>query len=435
MIQFLHSRFCKKARGVRSLAFLYAAKAVPHKGVLVIGLLLMAGCATYQTKVYMGRNLIREGRVVEAAEQLKVEAQKPTDDQLVYLFDYGTALQLSGDYSKSNKAFLHAEELSEVKDYHSISRITGSLLLNEGMVQYKGEDYEKVLVNAMLAINFLMMGDLDAALVETRKLNEKLYKYKFEAKRNYEQNPFAFYLAALIWEADKKWDDAYLDYKKAYELVPQVPYLREDLIRSAKNARRHSELEKWKKQFPTVKEQAKWDPRKYGELVLIYQQGWGPRKQPHPEAPRFPTLRPVNSFTQQAQLIVEKGPTERTQRIYSVEDVAIKTLDDAYGPLIAKRMAGLATKAVVADQLRQKNELLGELAWIGMNLADRADLRQWSTLPESFQVAKVRLKPGTYRVKVDGLSQAGAATGEGLDWQEVQVKAGAKTFINWRSVK
>src|SRR5690606_15448098 len=151
---------------------------------------------------------------------------------------------------------------------------------NQGMVQYKGEDYEKVFLNAMLAINFLAMNDRDAARVETRKLNDKLHKYRFEAKKDYQQNPFAFYLSAMIWESHREWDDAYIDYKKAYETNPDIDYLKTDLIRAAQFARRPDEVAKWKKAFGITKVE---DIKDKGEIVLIYQQGWAPRKFPHPD--------------------------------------------------------------------------------------------------------------------------------------------------------
>src|SRR6185437_17144536 len=99
-----------------------------------------------------------------------------------------------------------------------------------------------------------------------------------------------------------------------------------------------------------------------------------------------------------------------TQVVYNVNDVAIKTLDDEYAGLVAKRLAGVATKAVIADQIAQKNKLLGELTWIGLNVADRADLRQWSTLPETFQVARALLPGGHYKVSVQGLGSAGLSS-------------------------
>lgn len=413
--------FTKIARG-SSLAFFYGL------------ILVLVGCASYPAEMREVKTRLRDGNPQAAAEVLKEKAFVDSDDQVVFLFEYGTAEQVSKDYKNSNRAFLLAEELTEIKDYHSLSRITGSLLLNEGMIQYKGEDYEKVLLNAMLAINFLMLGDLEAAMVETRRMNEKLYRYRFEAKKDYEQNPFAFYLAAMIREETKDWDGAYIDFKRVYDLNPNIPYLEEDLVRAASRARRTEDLKKWKTQFK-VQENPAWNNKDYGELVLIYQQGWAPVKQPHPSWPRIPKLHPVPSTTNVAQIVVEDGEKETSQPVFSVEEVAIKTLDDLYAGLIAKRAAGIAAKAVVADQVRQKNQLLGDLAFIGMNLADRADLRQWSTLPESFQVAKLWLKKGKYKIKIQGLDSQGRLTSEYHEGIEVEVKPRKKTFLSWRSVK
>ncbi|MCC7403357.1 MAG: hypothetical protein IT288_03080 [Bdellovibrionales bacterium] len=411
-----------------------AASAIRTLAILFFGLVAL-GCATFDHQADQARTLIRNRKADQVLAQYKEKAWKESDDQLVYLFDYGMAAHIAGNYAESNRALILADKLSEVKDYHSLSRIAGSLLLNEGMVQYKGDDYEKVIVNAVLALNFLMMGEYDSALVETRKLNRKLYQYKFEAKRPYEQNPFAHYLAGMIWEADRKFDDAYIDYKKAYELFPQYAPLKEDLVRLASASGREEDLKKWQEQFPEVKAKPEWKDKKAGELVFIYQQGWGPRKRPDPESPRLPKLFPIYSHTDKAKLVVEGAGEVRTEFLYSVEVTAIKTLTDQYAALVAKRVAGIATKAVVADQIRQKNETLGQLAWIGMNLADRADTRQWSTLPETFQLARMYLPAGTYKIRAEGLSDQGASSGEDMEPIEIKVKPGKKTFVTWRSVR
>lgn len=402
-------------------------------GVTVVTLGLV-GCASYQTKVDESRRSLAESPA-KAALSLEPLANQEGNDQLVYLLDYATALQVAGKYKESASAFSKAERLADIQDYHSLTRVTSSLLLSEEMVQYKGDDYEKVLINAVNAVNYLEAGDLDGALVEVRRLNQKLYKYKYEAKRDYEQNPFAYYLSALIWEADRKWDDAYIAYKNAYDLIPDFAPLREDLIRSAMRAQRADDVEHWKKAFPEVKPKPSWKDASMGEVILIYQQGWGPRKSPRPESPRFPKLYPVSSFTSQAQLVVENVGAATTDEVFNVQDVAIKTLDDDYGRLIASRVTGIAAKAVVADQIRQKNEALGAIAWIAMNAADRADLRQWSTLPRTFQIARLPLKAGKYKVKAVGLHGGGASSGEEMPMREVEVRSGKKTFISWRSLR
>lgn len=390
------------------------------------------GCATYQHEVDDFRSVLANREAAKAASLMQEKALADSKDQVVYLMEYATALQVAEDYKRSNEYFLKADDLTEIKDYHSLTRVTESMLGSASMIQYKGEDYEKVLINAMMAINFLMLRDYDNANAMTRRLNDKLYKYKYEAKRDYEQNPFAYYLSALVWETNKDYDNAYINLKKAYELEPTVPYFKEDLIRLAHKARRQEDLESWKRKFPGVQGA---DLKANGELILIYQQGWAPVKRPHPSFPRIPKLYRVPSVTETARLEVEQGPSEATQTIYSIQDVAIKNLDDQYAGMVASRMAGLASKAVVADQIRQKNELLGELAWIGMNIADRPDLRQWLSLPATFQVAKLRLRPGKYRVRVVGLTATGAASGEQSEWGEATVVPGKKTFMNWRSFR
>jgi len=399
-----------------------------------LALVGFSGCATYQSKVAAARNEMRSGNAVKAASDLAPLAEKEDKDQLVYMLDYATALQQAGNYKESAKEFNAAEKIADIQDYHSITNIASSMVLSEEMIQYKGDDYEKVLINALNSINYLELGERDDALVEVRKLNNKLYKFKYEAKRDYDQNPFAFYLSAVIWEADKKFDDAYISYKQAYELVPNYPPLKEDLIRAAIRAQRPEDVDMWKKKFPEVKIDPAWNDRSMGEIVLVYMQGWGPRKQPRPGAPRFPHLVPVYSQIQRARLTADDH-TADSHEIFSVQNVAIKTLNDDYARLVASRVAGVVTKAVLADQIAQKNKALGMVAYLALSASDRADLRQWSMLPQTFQIARLPLKAGKYKVQIRGVDSFGGSASEMAPERNVEVLPGQKLFLSWRSVK
>ena len=417
------------------------AKAAPRaafrffsKTSVLLSALVITGCASYQTKVRDAREALAHSDPTKAAQLLEPLAKKKSDDQLVYLLDYATALQQAGQYKASAQTYQEAAKIADIQDYHSISKLTASLLLSEEMVQYKGDDYEKVLIHAMNAVNYLELGELDDALVETRQLNIMLYKFKYEAKKNYDQNPFAYYLSALIWEANHDYDDAYLAYKAAYEVAPTYAPLREDLVRSSLKAQRPEETAKWKSAFPEVKPKPEWKDKSLGEVVLIYEQGWGPRKYPRPESPRFPVLIPFSSNTQRARLTVD-GHSAFSTDIFSVTDVAVKTLNDDFGRLVGMRVAGVATKAIVADQLGQRNRALGAVAFLAMSLSDRADLRQWSTLPQTFQIARLSLKPGKYKVNVEGIDWGNNLSHENMPEREVEVRAGKKVFVSWRSVR
>lgn len=422
------------------------------KSIFLFFVLFYAGCATYQSNVHEARELMRSGRFSMAANILAPHAETEGNDQLIYVFDYATALQLAGEHEKSAQYFQLADQLSDLQDYVSVLRQSGSLLFSQEMVQYKGESFERLLINVMNAINYLMMDDTEGANVETRKLNEKLSFYRRELEKEYQQNAFAVYMNALIWEANRNWDSAYIDFERAYELNPNIEYLQEDLVRSAINARRRESERKWREKFGVTGSPASWNHRQMGELVLIYQQGWGPRKSPSPESPRFPTLLPVLTQTVGAKLKVyppseevgdeaEAGNeketlyAERSQKVHSVQEVAIQTFKDDYAALMAKRIAGVVAKEVVAHQIAKENEALGMVAYLAMHLSDRADVRQWSTLPESFQVAKIRLPPGEYKVRTVGLNRMGNPSGEQSEYELVKIRAGRKHFLNWRSFR
>lgn len=396
--------------------------------------LTLASCATYQHKVADARNMLERGQTDQALEKLRPLALTADGDQLVYMLDYATAQQISGDYEGSNRTFLAADRLAEQVDYQSVSRLTGSMLMNEEMKQYKGDTFERIFINAQLALNFLQLGKLDDALVETRRMNEKYVKLRSEDKKTFELNPFAKYLSAVIWEADRKYDDAFIAYKEAYKLDPSIAGIKEDLIRSAKLSQRDDEYKRWKKEFPEVVENPQWYDKKSGEVVIIMQQGWGPRKVFSRFDATWPELAHVPSRTTSVRAEVG-GVTGDSRLVYDVENASIKTLADDRAALVARRIAARVTKEVAADQIRQKNELLGAIAWVAMVASERADLRQWSTLPQSIQFIRLWMKPGDYQLNLQGLNGGDMPTEDRLENAPITVKSGRKSFVVWRTLR
>lgn len=393
---------------------------------------LLVSCVSYQSRVKQARDQLADGQPTEAAAFFAQKAQEEGKDQVLYMLDYGLSLHEAGDLKKSNETLIAVDRLAEVKDYVSLSREAGSLFLNESLIQYKSERFENLLINAYLALNFTLMGDFENALVECRRIEEKAYKQKLE-NEDKRKIFYARYLSAMIWEAERNWDSAYIDYMNAYKIRSGLEYLKKDLMRAAWRARRFDELKKWQKQFPGFDlNQIKKEAREMGELVFVYQQGWIPRKRPRPENFRFPYLvRQAASLTQ-ARLEINGKKYPGTETLYSVGDEAIRTLNNDYKYLVAKKVAGFIAKEVAADQIRQKNETLGLIAKIAMHAADQADLRQWSTLPDTFQLSKVSLPPGQHNIVI----WASGSAGETKVWEgPVQIIKGKKTFITERTFR
>jgi hypothetical protein len=136
---------------------------------------------------------------------------------------------------------------------------------------------------------------------------------------------------------------------------------------------------------------------------------------------------------QSARIVVDGKNQKETELLYNIEKVSIDTLEKDYGSLVARRVGGIVAKEVVADQIRQKDELLGAVAWVVMHASDRADLRQWSTLPRSIQIARIPLPPGKYNVQVEALGYG--STRDVKVFEKVELRPSKMVFLNSRSLK
>ncbi len=416
-------RFAKE-----SAAFLFLASS-----------LLFLGCATYQSKIQPVRDSLQSQQFEKSNSILQQLSDPEGNDQLAYLLDYGTSLHISKDFKKSNSIFLKADQLAEQLDYHSISKVTGSLLFNEEQKQYKGDTFEKIFINAYLAMNFLEMGQYDEALVESRRINEKLKKYRADDKKDFELNSFAIYLSALAWESQKQYDDAAIAYTDFYKLEPDSLQIKKDLLRITQKAKRFEEYKKWKEKFPeTASSESKIEPQvkakpPNSEVIVIYQQGWGPQKVFNNFDYRFPELRSIYSNTTKAKATID-NQTFESEIIYDTDQAARKTLEDDRLSLLGRKVVGIVAKKAAADEIRRKDETLGLLAWIFMRFSDRADLRQWSTLPKTIQIIRIPVMAGEHSLLIQGMDSYGNSTSESKEFLNLQVKPGQKIFLNWRSL-
>jgi hypothetical protein len=338
-------------------------------------------------------------------------------------------------YEEAIKEFRRADKLADISDYTSLSKEVATLVTNDKIIHYKGEDFEKVLINQYLAIDYLMLGKLEDAQVENRRVNRKLYLMITEGKRKYRLNPMAKYLSALIFEGQGDYNDAYIDYKAVYELTPELPYLRQDLWRGAWKSGITADMERWQKTFDlsaadiaAIKASAKRP-----EVVLLLEVGQAPEKVPHPSWQALPQFVARSNPVSFVDVEIEGvGALGRSQTLFDVEATAIKDLDDKYAGLIAKRIGGVVAKEVVADQVgRHTDPIFGQILRIGMHVADQADLRSWQTLPQNFQVVRAPVDAGkTYKIKILPRNAGGSSQGtEVVKVVSVPEKTRSKIFV------
>ncbi|MEO5667088.1 MAG: hypothetical protein ABIR96_03425, partial [Bdellovibrionota bacterium] len=266
------------------------------------------------------------------------------------------------------------------------------------------------------------------AQVECRKINLLLGRMITEGKRNYEESPFARYLSGLLWETNGDWNNAYIDYKMAYELDSHLPGLASDLIFAAHKQGFGDEESQWRQanpEAPLRKENKGW-----GEIVVIYQQGESPRKVPRYDDQTLPRLEKRFSSDYGARVLVDGESRGLTETAMDISNTSIRYLEDRIGRLKGAQLAGMAAKAAIGVGVARasKNDDLGILAFYALMATQRADLRSWSTLPSSLQILRVPLSAGKHRMALEILGSSGSVL-RTVEIGEIEIKAREKRFF------
>jgi len=423
---------------------------------------LITGCAAlsdYSRLTRVSRISISQGDFNNALTVFPERSAKGGNEVLIRM-ERGVLLQALGEYENSAREFEQAKKkirFFEDKAVISATRTTaqaGSLIINEQVQPYEGEDFEKILIHGLDAVNYLMLGDLEGARVEIRnaytrqkELYEKHARELEKAKKNREndwersfqdadpggydrlqrearsvssiyQNAFAYYISALVYELVDEPDEAYIDLKKAIDAAPDSRSIHRDLIRLSKELNFREDTQMWESRYGKGESIT-------GDMVdvfVIFELGLAPYK----EAVAIPILlseggfvsasMPVYRFTPtslSSGSIVYDGHSQETSVVSDTDAIAARNLLDKFPVLFAKQIARTYLKARATNQLSKDYGAWGALGGtLASVITEQADLRTWSSLPKEIQVARVfvpgqttnvtiRSIPGAYEEKVD----------------------------------
>lgn len=309
-----------------------------------------------------------------------------------------------------------------------------SWTINESMTRYEGEGYERVLVHVGLSIAYLAKGDFEAARVEVRQSNALLESEEKLYEKEYQAGGLGHFLSAVTYEMDGHPDDAWIDYRRMRSKGVGTDLAGRALVRLAARMHREEDLDDEERKFEGVDAS-----ENSASIVVIAGVGIGPFKQeillPIP-TPSGLLQWAVPTFAERPQpvdsLEISVAGGDQSVRTVVVEDVghvAKENLED--------RIAWLATKsavrAVLKRELSQKlGDEAGTFGWILGTaftlVTERADLRSWQTLPNTWQAARVFLPPGTHEIHVKALGGEARALGT------FELEAGETMFVLARTI-
>ncbi|MEQ8362921.1 MAG: hypothetical protein RH948_08640 [Cyclobacteriaceae bacterium] len=419
--------------------------------IYILVLLLVAqSCATYYQTNYSFNQSFEQGQLEQALESLNNSSSRDyRKKEFLYLSNSGLLLSVLGRYEESNeyleKAFLFGE------DYRmNYLNEAASYLTNPMITSYRGEDHEHLMVLYYKAMNYLKMGKREEALIECRRLNIRLQQLsdRYESDKKYKRDAFVHLLMGIIYEADSDYNNAFIAYRNSYEIYQEdysrlfgmeaPPQLREDLLRTSLLSGLMSEHEYYKKEFDRLGYQH--NPSEGGDLVFLWHNGLSPIKSEwsinfvihrkdnwvtfvneeynfsfpfnlsdHDEKDRdgladlevfrvaFPKYveRPVY-YTKGA--ITSDGETTLLEPIEDINKIATQVLQQRMALEFSKALVRAALKKVTEYEMRKENKALGSLFGIINAITEKADTRNWQTLPHTIHYSRVPMKLGTNEV-------------------------------------
>ena len=392
--------------------------------LLICSLLIsLSGCATHFDRVQPIRTAFFDGNLAAADDQIDKLMKKRRGERDVLLLDKAI-IELSSGRPKEAEKLLRKvrDSFDELEDVDP-AKAVASMLTDDNARAYAGEDYEKVLVRAMLSISNLMAEGGDAGAYALQVVDKQQQIIETVEEKHKEEN-----------------QDAVLAFKQ----VALGPYIRGMLAEESPltlndAVRAHVQVAKWEPRFRDAQSDIQRCEHEVpmhpgnGALFVFALVGRGPIKQQAIEpvsqvelliADRLfnafanrnipPTLAPVKvpqvvNFVPVADCVsvrVDGKLAGQTATIVDIGEMAVRQQQALYPEVIARAVARRVVKKGIIYGLEEvaniQKDSLQSLAVMAAGVAweatETADTRCWGLLPDTIQVFRVELPAGQHKV-------------------------------------
>ncbi|PQJ93652.1 COG3014 family protein [Aliivibrio sifiae] len=425
------------------------------KSIVLSFTLLLSGCANlsvgnlfshYSVQTDDTYQLVKNGDAKQAYSEEAPEVGGPILDNL----ERGRVALLSEQYAESKADFEGAEQAARIQSDQAVISVSdsanqvGSLVTNDNLIDYKPADYELGYLHLYLSLNYLKNNDLEGALIEVRKANyiqeqakrdreKELRSAEKDAKKqgfdanvgailaNYPdvgnklaavQNGYLFYYSGLLFETNRNYSDAYIDYKRALAVAPNNKTVIESVQRLARRLGMRNDITLLEKQYGAYKVPKRTDSR----VIIIDEQGILPQLSDW--RLRLPMWDSQGNFVQYNLALPYYKKTNRdvfsplkvnnkalaSDQLADVTLMARNDLNERIPAMVIRQ----ALRVVAKDELRKtsrntkEEDLANAVLTIFNSLTEQPDTRSWQTLPSLISVTSVDVKAGDNQIQYLG---------------------------------
>ena len=427
-----------------------------------LGLVLFcSACAApslrFKTEV---NKLVSAGQFKQAEEQILSKQNKyyKKKDATLFYLDRASLLHDAGQPAESDALFASAQEYIDDLYAKSITGSLGRFVINDLTAPYYAANYEHALTYYYRAVNFLEQGNLSAAAIEMRRAVFFLDELRGTKRAGYNDDPFVQYFASLIFESVGQRSDARICRQNAQNAYARLG-------------------DKLKIVMPEFSVPA--DANSFGEVIFLHYNGLLPLKktqtiqvawdnalamasspaetseQVAPEVQNalmaglygsavtlsFPELE-NQPYRVAASWVLAGGQVYTTQKAADFAALAKLDLEEKMPGILFRTATRAVVKEVAAVQARQAaasaadNSAAGDLAGMFVSALgaalEKADTRQWFTLPAEVRMTRIFVLPGNQNIRVLFRDGNGNIIGEHT-FENVNVPRGGRVFLHYRT--
>jgi len=422
--------------------------------LLLVGVLV--SCASYYHKHYDFNQEFEKGDLQQALKTLSDnDKEAKGKNRFIYDVNNGLLLSILGKYEESNESFEKAFLFGEDYRVNYLDE-AASYFTNPMFTVYRGEDHEHLMLLYFKAINYLKLKQPENALVECRRLNIRLNQLsdKYRSDEKFQRDAFVHTLMGIIYQSTKDYNNAFIAYRNALNVYEsdyaslfgiQAPdQLRIDLLNTAYWSGLTDEFDQFREKFSMHDYQPDIPS---AELVFFWHNGLAPVKdewsinfvisrQPdnvivfsnptlgisfpfrvdddndrsklaNLEVFRvaFPRYVERPMYFQSAGLRVN-DQVYTMQLTEDISKVAFLSLKQRFMTELGKGLLRAALKKASEYSIRKEDDRLGAVIGLVNAMTEKADTRNWQTLPHSIYYTRVPLNEGpneaTFQLQVDG---------------------------------
>jgi tetratricopeptide (TPR) repeat protein len=362
---------------------------------LLILVAFAAGCAASRAQVQAERAVEAyfAGDFAGARAQLRPLADKPDENFVLNNVRLGSASLVDYNLNEAEGAFLRAYEVINSVGVNKGGRSLGAVLVDEKIKVWKGEPFERAMVNFYLGLIYYIRQDYNNARAAFENSLFKLRDYHEPKSKNpdYSEQESNFAAAMIMlgrcWQKLGRDDLAQANFERVRSLRPELAYLADP--------QRHSDA----------------------NLLLVIDFGYGPHKVtdfdgsivgfapdpgragviPEPRVMVDGVYADASGLDQPTFDLLAMAQDRRWQSIDT-----IRTVKSAVGTGLLVGGAGTTIYGADRDNDAAIYAGLGMMAaGLLLKATSQADVRQWEMLPRTTFILPLKVPPGAHDVTVD----------------------------------